>query len=66
MQVKIFKHVNYLYLEEEINEFIKDKTIIDIKFQANEYAYCAMIMYIPNYNPNKNSPYETITTTTLL
>lgn len=50
MQVKIFKRVNYLYLEEEINEFIKDKTIIDIKFQANKYGYYAMIMYVPYKN----------------
>lgn len=50
MQVKIFRHTNYLYLEEEINEFIKDKTIIDIKFQANEYRYYTMIMYVPYKN----------------
>ena len=50
MQIKIFRHTNYTSLEEKINAFIEDKNIIDIKFQANEYGYYAMIMYVPHKN----------------
>lgn len=50
MQIKIFRHTNYTSLEEKINAFIEDKNIVDIKFQANEYGYYAMIMYVPYKN----------------
>ena len=34
MKVKIIANENTKILEQEINEFIKDKTIIDIKFNS--------------------------------
>lgn len=34
MKVKIIANENTEILEQEINEFIKDKTIIDIKFNS--------------------------------
>lgn len=35
MKVKIIDDVNTPSLEDDINEFIKDKEIIDIKYQIN-------------------------------
>lgn len=50
MKVKIIETLNPPDLEEEINEFIEDKQIIDIKFECstsrnNNFYYQAMIMY---------------------
>lgn len=39
MKVKILGGTNYEDLETDINRFIKDKSVIDIKYQA---------MYVPN------------------
>ena len=53
MKVKIFDEESELDLEEEINKFIVNKEIIDIKYQvsasvfSDEQVYCfsAMIIY---------------------
>lgn len=45
MKVKIFADSNYATLEEWINDFIKDKTVIDIKFTTSKYTTKALIMY---------------------
>ena len=37
MQVKIFRDLDIEKLEKEINEFIKDKCIIDIKFSTDAF-----------------------------
>lgn len=34
MKVKIFVGINIKSMEDEINEFIKDKPVIDIKYQS--------------------------------
>ena len=34
MKVKILSNTNYMVLENDINEFIKDKCVIDIKYQS--------------------------------
>lgn len=34
MKVKIFVGFNIKSMEDEINEFIKDKSVIDIKYQS--------------------------------
>ena len=53
MKVKILDDILSLRLENKVNDFIKDKEIIDIKFTRNmasgEYTfstvYCVLIMY---------------------
>ncbi len=53
MQVKVFDEEHEKDLEEQVNSFIKGKTIIDIKYQVSVamyledqiYCYSAMIMY---------------------
>lgn len=53
MKVKIIDDVNTPSLEDSINEFIKDKEIIDIKYQINScqgnlglvITISALIMY---------------------
>ena len=53
MLVKIFDEESELDLQNDINEFIQDKKVIDIKYQvavsmfSNEQIYCfsAMIIY---------------------
>ena len=47
MKVKMISGCSYIDLEEEINEFIKDVEVIDIKFQIKDDAnrYIAMVMY---------------------
>ena len=53
MQVKIFDEGHEKDLEESVNDFIKDKEILDIKYQVaisivgEEQLYCfsAMIVY---------------------
>ena len=37
MQVKIFRNLDVEKLEKEINKFIKDKCIIDIKFSTDAF-----------------------------
>lgn len=48
-EVKIFYDYKYVVLENEINEFIKDKKVIDIKYQmccySNFAEYSAMVVY---------------------
>ena len=54
MKVKIFDCDHELDLEEEINKFIKDKEIIDIKYSVaieavgedQIYCYTALIVYV--------------------
>ena len=54
MKVKIFDMDHELDLEEEINSFIQDKEIVDIKYnvaieaigEEQIYCYSAMIIYI--------------------
>ena len=54
MKVKIFDMDHELDLEEEINNFIKDKEIVDIKYnvaieaigEEQIYCYSAMIIYM--------------------
>ncbi len=53
MQVKIFDEEHEQDLEEQVNKFIKGKTIIDIKYQVSVtmfsedqiYCYSAMVIY---------------------
>lgn len=53
MQVKIFDFEHELDLEQAINNFIKDKKIIDIKYSISHFKYSneqifsfsALIMY---------------------
>jgi hypothetical protein len=46
MKVKIFADSNYTVLEEQINAFTKDKTVIDIKFTTSKYTTKALVMYL--------------------
>lgn len=53
MQVKMFETESYLSLEDEVNNFIEDLIVVDIKykmvFMSDEYInpiiYSAMVMY---------------------
>ncbi len=53
MKVKIFDEEHEKDLEDKVNEFILDKTVIDIKYQVSVtmfseeqiYCYSAMILY---------------------
>ena len=46
MKVKIFTNVFYDNLEDEINEFIQDKQVHDIKYQKSRYEdFSVLIMY---------------------
>ena len=53
MQVKVFDEEHEKDLEEQINNFIKGKTVIDIKYQVavamfaedQIYCYSAMVIY---------------------
>lgn len=38
-KVKIFLHENPFTMEDEINEFLEDKVLIDIKFNVIEGSY---------------------------
>ena len=40
MKVEIFYGNNTKKVQEDINEFIKNKEILDIKFQMSSYGYC--------------------------
>jgi hypothetical protein len=44
MKIKIFRNLYLNELEEDVNEFIQDKEIIDIKFQKDNVFYI-LIMY---------------------
>ncbi len=49
MKIKLFEFNDYQLLEEAVNEFIKDKKIIDIKFSATadsheHNSYLALVM----------------------
>ena len=54
MKVKIFDDDHELDLEEDVNNFIKDKEVVDIKYnvaveaigEEQIYCYSAMIIYI--------------------
>jgi hypothetical protein len=49
MKVQILEADNYVSLREEINIFIHNKEIIDIKFAISKYDnYYAMILYKEN------------------
>ena len=45
MKVKIFSGVSSSFFEDKVNDFIKNKEIIDIKFQKEDKTYYAFIMY---------------------
>lgn len=53
MKVKVFDEEHEKDLEDQINQFISDKTIIDIKYQVSVamfseeqiYCYSAMVIY---------------------
>lgn len=47
MKVKMISGYSYINLEEEINKFIEDVDVIDIKFQIKDDAnrYIGMVMY---------------------
>lgn len=45
MKVKIFKNFSYGDLEQDINEFIKDKNIEDVKFIIKDNFYYGMVTY---------------------
>lgn len=44
MKVKIFRDFSRI-VEEQTNDFIKDKEIIDIKYQINKIECSVLIMY---------------------
>jgi hypothetical protein len=44
MKVKIFRDFTRI-VEEKTNDFIKDKEIIDIKYQINRTECAVLIMY---------------------
>lgn len=56
MKIKCFDEQHEFDLSEKVNEFIKDKQVIDIKFSTSAFSfkdeqiYCfsALIMYIDN------------------
>lgn len=45
MKVKIFKNFSYGDLEKDINDFIEDKSIEDIKFIIKDNFYYGMVIY---------------------
>ena len=45
MKVKVFANVDCDVLEKEINEFIRDKIVVDIKFTTSKYTAKALVMY---------------------
>lgn len=52
MKVKVIENNRTDYFEKEISDFIKDKKVIDIKYQSNiyvnrypDYLFTALIMY---------------------
>lgn len=56
MKVKLFDEESELDLEDDINKFIQDKEVIDIKYQVSLsvfseeqiYSFSAMIIYEKN------------------
>lgn len=57
MKVKVIESPRTDYFEEEITNFIKNKKIIDIKYQTNvyvnkypEFLFTALIMYKEDKN----------------
>ena len=57
MKVKLFSCYSYTDLEKEINNFIINKNIFDIKYTfSNEKTriYTAMVIYDENVNKNIN------------
>ena len=57
MKIKIFRGENLEALESDVNEFIKDKSVIDIKTNTVNYA-----SVFRNSTPCR---YETLTTITV-
>lgn len=55
MKIKIIEGENLRQLEYEVNEFIKDKCVINIKYELNEYRTCdgietvLMVMILYDY-----------------
>ena len=45
VKVKIFNSDSISELERDINRFIKNKLVIDIKLAAHRYSCTAMILY---------------------
>lgn len=55
-KVKIFKEGNIVYLEKGINDFIKDKNVINISFSMTDNVsdWCgAIVLYELNEKPKK-------------
>ena len=45
MKVKIFRNYSTINLEDEINEFIKDKTVVNMQIDVVDDFYIVLIMY---------------------
>ena len=45
VKVKIFNSGDITELERDINRFIKNKLVVDIKLAAHRYSCTAMILY---------------------
>ncbi|MDB2153431.1 hypothetical protein [Clostridium butyricum] len=43
MKIKILKNKDLDKLENDVNEFIKDKCVIDIKYESTQYRTCKYI-----------------------
>lgn len=45
IKLKAFKSASTTELEECINDFIKDKLVIDVKIAAHKYSCTAIVLY---------------------
>lgn len=45
IKVKLFNSESITELEKDINEFIKNKLVIDVKLAAHRYSCTAIVLY---------------------
>lgn len=45
VKVKVFNSSETNILEERINDFLKDKILVDIKMSAHKYSCTVIVMY---------------------
>ena len=45
MKIKIFKNFSLYYFEDEVNEFMKNRLVRDIKFTFDDDMFILVVMY---------------------
>ncbi len=51
-RIKIFSNSNYKDLENQVNEFMKQRQIINVEFAIGFNKYCVLVYFIVNGDQN--------------